>query len=177
MIVGRPKLMDLGKQSGPKDSPKPASSSSLSSSELLAQWKEKKYNTNFVKKRTVKQRTGLIRAMCSFVLRKCKDCKNHEYKCLDVKCDANEKRVTSLFTSEEIDSFMKKRRDVAMVFGNPLLLLNPLHIQCPICGTVLSLGNLNDVIQENVKVMIHFDSCHKISNKKVGTKVYKPNEG
>ena len=56
---------------------------------------------------------------------------------------------------------------VAMVFGNPLLLLNPLHIQCPICETVLCLlVTLNDVIQEN-SLLVYTSprtlwSCHPL---------------
>ena len=124
LIARRPKMMNLGrKSSAPKESPKPASSFSVSGPELLTQWKEKGFKQEFVKKRTVKERTSLIRAMCSFVSKHCKECKNHEFKCLDSRCvDVNPQRVTSLFTTEEIDTFMKKRQDVAMVFGNPMIL-------------------------------------------------------
>ena len=58
LIVGRPKLMNLGrKSSAPKESPKPASSSSVPAPRLFTQWKEKGFKQEFVKKRTVKQRT------------------------------------------------------------------------------------------------------------------------
>ena len=46
------------------------------------------------------------------------------------------------------------------VFGNSQLLLNPLYMQCPTCGSIISLGYFNDILQENDRMKLHLDKVH-----------------
>ena len=47
------------------------------------------------------------------------------------------------------------------VFGNSQLLLNqPLYMQCPICGSIISLGHFNYILQKNDKMNLHLDKVH-----------------
>ena len=51
-----------------------------------------------------------------------------------------------LVSKEEIEEFFEKRCQVREVFGDSQLFLNPLYMQCPICGSIYSLGHFNDKV-------------------------------
>ena len=45
--------------------------------------------------------------------------------------------MRSLLTQTEMRIFFDKRNSFQYVFGNALLLLNPLYTQCPFCGSII----------------------------------------
>ena len=69
-------------------------------------------------------------------------------------------KLKSLVSKEEIKEFFEKRCQVREVFENSQLLLNPLYMQCPICGSIISLGHFNDISQKNDKMKLHLDKVH-----------------
>ena len=54
--------------------------------------------------------------------------KSIEYDVLD--------KIKLLLTAQELNVLAKRRNTVMSVYGNSIILLNPLHIQCPICGSI-----------------------------------------
>ena len=69
-------------------------------------------------------------------------------------------KLKSLVSKEEIKEFFEKRCQVREVFGNSQLLLTPIYMQCPICGSIISLGHFNDILQKNDKMKLHLDKVH-----------------
>ena len=55
------------------------------------------------------------------------------------------KKSRRIFRRCEIRSFFQKRNAVKIIYGNEFLLLNPLYAQCPIYGSLGSIGNFNDI--------------------------------
>ena len=48
-----------------------------------------------------------------------------------------------LFLAQEIRNMFEKRDGILAVFGNSNLIFNPLSIMCPLCGSVITLGQMN----------------------------------
>ena len=69
-------------------------------------------------------------------------------------------KLRSLVSEEEGKEFFEKRCQVREVFGNSQLMLNPLYVQCPICGSIILLGHFNDILQKNDKMKPHLDKVH-----------------
>ena len=46
------------------------------------------------------------------------------------------------------------------IFVSEDLLINPLIMQCPICGVLVSLGHFNEIIQSGDKIFAHIDGVH-----------------
>ena len=93
----------------------------------------------------------------------CLDCqKYHPIKKLDLpKLIGNTNtKLTKLFSKEELHMFFAKKLEVTLTSGNGHLLLNPFHIQCPICGSLISLGHTNNVIIKMDKRYKHIDFSH-----------------
>lgn len=103
----------------------------------------------------------LTDTMCTIQTSKC----NHKVRTLSIKnIDAPEgieKKLRSLLTAEEINSFFNKRAKFKSVYGNGNLLLNPLMAQCPICMSLVSLSHLNDIMIKDDNFRQHIESAHQ----------------
>ena len=87
-------------------------------------------------------------------------CSFHKQKIVDLsKVDPGSlpSKLKSLESKEEIKEFFEKLCPVREVFGNSQLLLNPLYMQCLIYGSIISLGNFNEILQKNDKMKLHLD--------------------
>ena len=79
-----------------------------------------------------------------------KECKEkHVIKTIQVGT-LQPRNLRSLFLKTELAQLFEKRRSFRKIFGNESLLLNQLQAQCPICGSLISLGHFS-IIQKNVK--------------------------
>ena len=90
-------------------------------------------------------------------------CSFHKQKTVDlakVEPGSLPSKLKSLISKEEINECFEKRSKVREVFGNSQLLLNPLYMQCPIYGSILSLGHFNDILQQNDKMKLHLEKVH-----------------
>ena len=69
---------------------------------------------------------------------KCKTCKNghlHNIICSEERNDRNlGQKLKLLCAKVEIKNFVDKRNQFMRVFGNSILLLNPMKAQCCLCG-------------------------------------------
>ena len=89
-----------------------------------------------------------------------KECKGkHVIKTIQVG-KLQSKNLRSLFLKTELAQLFEKRRSFKKIFGNESILLNPLQAQCPICGSLISLGHFNDIIQKNDKLYEHVRLVH-----------------
>ena len=104
----------------------------------------------------------------------CKICRGEAHKVVSIKPAVSAEtltRLTSLASPEESRLFFQKRNAVLTIFGSGNLLINPLTMQCPLCGVLVSLGHFNEVIQSGDKIYAHIDAVHnnkKSSNRGMG---------
>ena len=78
-------------------------------------------------------------------------CSFHKQKTVDlakVEPGSLPSKLKSLISKEEINEFFEKHSKVREVFGNSQLLLNPLYMQCPICGLIISPKFYNKMTNE-----------------------------
>ena len=52
------------------------------------------------------------------------------------------------------------QRSKMHLYGNSLLMLNPLYMQCPLCGNAIALRHLNKIFIKDDKLMQHLSSIH-----------------
>ena len=69
--------------------------------------------------------------------------------------DDVKEKIKMLFTKVDLNLFSKKRNAVMQVYGNSLLLINPLYAQCALCGNVVSLGHMNEIFIKGDKLVHH----------------------
>ena len=74
--------------------------------------------------------------------------------------DDVKEKIKMLFTKVDLNLFSKKRNAVMQVYGNSLLLINPLYAQCALCGNVVSLGHMNEIFIKGDKLVHHLTSVH-----------------
>ena len=60
-----------------------------------------------------------------------------------------------LCTRQQIKNLFEERNHFMNVFGNSSLLLNPLQVQCGLCGSIISLGHMNNIVIQNDKLIKH----------------------
>ena len=46
------------------------------------------------------------------------------------------------------------------VYGNSLLLINPLYVQCPLCCDIISLGHINEIFIKGDKLVSRLTTVH-----------------
>ena len=66
---------------------------------------------------------------------------------------SSDKKLRTTCSSTEIQNLFDKRNGFQYDFGNASLLLNPLYCQCPLCGSVTSLGHFNEILIKNDKLI------------------------
>ena len=71
--------------------------------------------------------------------------------------DDVKENIKMLFTKVYLNLFSKKRNTVMQVYGNSLLLINPLYAQCALCGNVVSLGHMNEMFIKGDKLVHHLN--------------------
>ena len=86
--------------------------------------------------------------------------KSQKFTAIKEFVDERLQEKLSKLASKEKALMFRKRFAILTIFGNGQLLLNPLYFQCPICGTVISLGHFNDLIQKGDKVYHHINIVH-----------------
>ena len=121
--------------------------------DILVTIMEKGLDKTFIQSLNKEKRENAFRltAKSHITEKRCSNpgCSFHKQKMVDLsKVDPGSlsSELKSLVSKEEIEEFFEKRCQVREVFGNSHLLLNPLYIQCPICGSVISLGHFNDIL-------------------------------
>ena len=81
-----------------------------------------------------------------------------------VKIDLSEgetpENIKKFFTATEKRNFWKKKEQFMVVYGNPNLLINPMIAQCPICGNLVNLDHINNIMIDNDKLLKHIKSVH-----------------
>ena len=140
-------------------------STNMSEKEVMAKLRSEKWDISVVKKLSVVEKELAFRK----AVEECKEKKSCQ-KCKDDPChdfvevgDASSKDLCqnrSKLTHKEKALMFRKRSIVLSVFGNADLLLNPLYFQCPLCGSLISLGHFNDIIQKDDKVYLHIEKVH-----------------
>ena len=78
----------------------------------------------------------------------------------DMVDDETKMKFQSLFTEVDYNLFKKKRKMVMHVYGNSLLLINPLYVQCPLCCNIVSLGHINEIFIKGDKLVNHLTTIH-----------------
>ena len=106
---------------------------------------------------------------------KCDKCSHKHKQCL---VDHSKETDSSLEKKNEITSysnrnenFLDKKNSLQYVFRNASLLLNPLYTQCPLCGSIISLGHFNEILIKKDKLTNHMELVHQSpinSHSKVG---------
>ena len=86
--------------------------------------------------------------------------KSHKFTAIKEFVDESLQEKLTKLASKEKALIFRKRFAILTIFGNGQLLLNPLYFQCPICGTVISLGHFNDLVQKGDKVYPHINFVH-----------------
>ena len=113
------------------------------------------------------ERESSMRKIVSELLKesKCEKCNTkHKHILLDhaIEVDlSSEKKLRPTCSTTEMRNFFDKRNGVQYVFGNASLLLNPLYCQCPLCGSVISLGHFNEILIKNDKLINHVHLVHQ----------------
>ena len=151
----------------PKDDSQASDSKAKTSEELLAAFQEKGWAADYVQSFALNIRENVLRTIVTRAacLTDCgkKECKGkHTMKTVALeKMELGfQKKSRRIFRRWEIRSFFEKRKAFKIVYGNECLLLNPLHAQCPICGSLVSLGHFNDVMQKSDKLDEHIRTSH-----------------
>ena len=95
-------------------------------------------------------------------IKRCETCRNqHTINILrTVIHEEVEKRIHSLLTKSDLYLLAKKQKATYHIYGNSLLLLNPMYIQCPLCGSAIALGHLNEIFIKDDKLTQHMISVH-----------------
>ena len=78
----------------------------------------------------------------------------------DMVDDETKMKFQSLFTEVDYNLFKKKMKMVMDVYGNSLLLINPLYVQCPLCCNIVSLGHINEIFIKGDKLVNHLTIIH-----------------
>ena len=113
------------------------------------------------------ERESSMRKIVSELLKesKCEKCNTkHKHVLLDhaIEVDLSlEKKLKPTCSTTEMQNFFYKRNGFQYVFGNASLLLNPLYCQCPLCGSVISLGHFNEILTKNDKLINHVRLVHQ----------------
>ena len=96
-------------------------------------------------------------------IKRCETCRNqHTINILRTVIDEEvEKRIHSLLTKSDLDLLAKKQKATYHIYGNSLLLLNPMYIQCPLCGSAIALGHLNEIFIKDDKLTQHMISTSR----------------
>ena len=91
----------------------------------------------------------------------CTKCKpSHKVSALKDDTEGNPTSKVNLLSCDDKRMLFQKSNECFQVFDSSNLLLNPLHFQCPICGSLISLGHFNDFLQKGDKVFQHLKSAH-----------------
>ena len=69
--------------------------------------------------------------------------------------------MKSLLTQTEMRIFCYKRNSLQYVFGNASLLLNTLYTQCPLCGSIISVGHFDELLIKKDKLINHMELVHQ----------------
>ena len=86
----------------------------------------------------------------------CQTCKpHHKIKTFKYNEESVMEKVKLLFTTQELNTFCKKRKTAMLIYGNSLVLLNPMFSYCPLCGCIKSLGHFNEVFIKGEKLARH----------------------
>ena len=68
----------------------------------------------------------------------CQTCKpHHKIKTFKYNEESVMEKVKLLLTTQELNTFSKKRKTAMLIYGNSLVLLNPLFSYCPLSVGVL----------------------------------------
>ena len=134
---------------------------------LLAAFQEKGWAADYVQNFSLNVRESVLRTMvtraaCNTECGK-KECKGkHTVKTVALeKMELGiQRKSRRIFRRSEIRSFFEKGKAFKVVYGNEYLFLNRLHAQCPICGSLVSLGHFNDVMQKSDKLDEHIRTSH-----------------
>ena len=125
-------------------------------------WDEK-----FIAKLPRTDRESLVRQLVTKLISEvnCKTCKKHHKQCVVNTKEIDElleKKMRLACSSTEMRNFFDKKNMFQHVFGNSSLLLNPLYAQCPLCGTVVSLGqqHFNDILIKKDHLINHIELTH-----------------
>ena len=59
--------------------------------------------------------------------------------------DVTKVRFQSLFTEVDYNLFKKKWKIVMDIYGNSLLSISILYVQCQLCCTIISLSHINEI--------------------------------
>ena len=132
--------------------------------DILAAIMEKNWDKKYIQSLSKDKRENGFRLMVKSHMteKRCTNpgCSFHKQKTVDlakVEPGSLLSKLKSLISKEEINEFFEKRSKVREVFGNSQLLLNPLYMQCPICGSIISLSHFNDILQQNDKMKLHLE--------------------
>ena len=141
--------------------------SKRSLADLLSELNENNWSSEYMASMDKKERVLVFRHLLDTVkdVRHCEmRPSKHSYQSIkqdvrDVEENITERLKSLISTTEKRNPF-KKRQQVLTVFvlSNPLL--NPMQMQCPICGTIISLGHFNEVLQKNYKIYQHIKLTH-----------------
>ena len=94
----------------------------------------------------------------------CKECPvKHKLK---VAKSPDMNKVKACLKPTDKRLMITKRMAVAIVYGNGDLLVNPLVAQCPLCGTLVALGQLNSIVHKRCHLMEHIKTHQKKSGGK-----------
>ena len=132
--------------------------------DLLSELNENNWSSEYMASMDKKERVSVFRHLLDTV-KKVRRCEMHSSKhsYQSIKQDIEEnitERLKSLISTTEKRNPFKKRHQVMTIFelSNPLL--NPMQMQCPICGAITSLGHFNEVLQKNDKVYQYIKLTH-----------------
>ena len=149
------------------DSEVPSGVETDKNADILAAIMEKNWDKKYIQSLSKDKRENAFRLMVKSHMteKRCTNpgCLFHKQKTVDlakVEPGSLPSKLKSLISKEEINEFFEKRSKVREVFGNSQLLLNPLYMQCPICGLIISLGHFNDILQQNDKMKLHLEKVH-----------------
>ena len=110
-------------------------------------------------------RESLVRQLVTKLISEvnCKTCKKHHKQCVVNTKEIDElleKKMRLACSSAEMRNFFDKKNMFQHVFRNSSLLLNPPYAQCPLCGTVVSLGHFNDILIKKDHLINHIELTH-----------------
>ena len=74
---------------------------------------------------------------------------------------SSEKKLRPTCSTTEMRNFFDKRNGFQYVFWQCFLIIKPLYCQCPLCGSVISLGHFNEILIKNDKLINHVHLVHQ----------------
>ena len=145
--------------------PKPTQQDTDKSKSRLDDIRKKDFSKVFICSLTKEEREHSVREMINEVKKEnifTTYNKKHTIKTVggDIPVDCTPENLRKLFTTTEKRNFLIKKEKVMVVYGSSKLLLNPMLVQCPLCGNLIAIAHINNIMVENDKLIKHIKKVH-----------------